>query len=513
MGEARRGMAGNLVANQLGFVLPVIITFFLSPFVVHTLGDDLYGLWSIIVSFTGHYSILTLGVQSAATRYIAWAAGKGDGKAMSRTVSSSMAMMLAAAALTMVVGAGFSLALGRWFEVPDGELRTAQIACLLVAVTAAVNFGTAVFACILTAHQRFDTLNVVRTGAFALRAALTVVLLTQGFRIEGLAFLGLATMVVSGLVFWVLARRQAGGWRVSPSLVDRETVRTLLGFGLKSFVGTTGMMFKYQLDLVLVGLFLSPADIAMYSLGSTLLVYVLQFAHSLVHVFEPWATQRFARDGVEGLRGLFLSGSAFFYTIGGLLVGGALVFARPFYSLWIDPEHVQAGTIFTILVVPMFFTMGARFGHAFLVAMARIGTFNLVGLAAGVAKVGLAAVLIPRLGVEGAAWASVGPFVVAEGIWFVPFIARVLGISAWRIVVGSMGRGVVVGAVTWGAGTGIVALLPPGSWGSLAAGVAGTAVAGLLVALAILPRHLGDVDWRAALVRRLRALGSGEAAG
>jgi O-antigen/teichoic acid export membrane protein len=270
------------------------------------------------------------------------------------------------------------------------------------------------------------------------------------------------------------------------------------------------MLLKYQLDLVLVGLFLSPRDIAMYSLGSTLLVYVVQFVHALVHVFEPWATQRFARDGVEGLRGLFLSGSAFFYALGGLLVGGALVFARPFYSLWIDPEHAQAGTILTILIGPMFFTMGARFGHAFLVAMNRIGTFNVVGLVAGLAKIGLAAVLIPRLGVEGAAWASVAPFFVAEGVWFVPFISRVLGVPAWRLVVGSMGRGLVVGLAAWGAGLGIARVLPPESWGTLGAGVVVTALVGGLVSLGILPRLLGDLDWRAAVVRKLRALRGGE---
>ncbi|MCA9753501.1 MAG: hypothetical protein KC591_15005, partial [Gemmatimonadetes bacterium] len=106
MAEASRSrMFTNLAANQLGFVLPVVITFFLSPFVVHTLGDDIYGLWSLIVSFTGHYSILTLGIQSAATRYVAYAAGRGERDAMNKTVSSSLAMLMPAAALTMLVGA------------------------------------------------------------------------------------------------------------------------------------------------------------------------------------------------------------------------------------------------------------------------------------------------------------------------------------------------------------------------------------------------------------------------
>ena len=44
-----------------------------------------YGLWSLVVSFTGHYGLLTLGVQSAATRYVAHAhALAGAGRAPGR---------------------------------------------------------------------------------------------------------------------------------------------------------------------------------------------------------------------------------------------------------------------------------------------------------------------------------------------------------------------------------------------------------------------------------------------
>ncbi|MCA9753299.1 MAG: polysaccharide biosynthesis C-terminal domain-containing protein, partial [Gemmatimonadetes bacterium] len=312
------------------------------------------------------------------------------------------------------------------------------------------------------------------------------------------------------IVFALAARRQAGEWAIGRRWIDRESIRTLFGYGVKSFVGTTGMLLKYQTDLFLVGLFLAPADIAMYSLGATLLTYVVQFVHTLVHVFEPWATQRYARDGVEGLRGLFLSGSSFFYALGGLLVGGILVFARPFYSLWIDPEHVQAGSILMVLSIPIFFTMGARFAHAFLVAMARIGTFNVVGLVAGLAKVALAVVLIPRYGLSGAAWSAVLPFVVAEGLWFVPFISRVLGVSAWRVLFGSIGRGVLVGLVTFGAGIGATRWIDPSSWLRLAAGVALAGAAGLVLAWGVLPRRLGDLDWRRAVARKLGLRTPGE---
>ena len=504
-------MLTNLIANQAGFVLPVVITFFISPFVVHTLGDEMYGIWSLIVSFTGHYSMLTLGIQGAATRYVAFAAGKQDQQAMDRTISSSAAMLLPAALLTTLVGLILAVFLGDWFNIPDTELGKAQIACILVALTAAMNFGTAVFACILTAFQRFDTLNLVRTGGFVVRSALTVVLLMGGFKIVGLAWLGLIVMVVSAIIFWVLAKVQAPGWKIRPSLVDRATVGTLFGYGLKSFVGVAGMMLKYQIDLLLIGAFLRPEDIAMYSLGSTLLTYVIQFLHSVVHVFEPAATQRYAKDGLEGIRGFFFSGSSFFYALGGILVGGAMVFSNDFFALWISPEHTQAGDVLKVLMVPVFFAMGARFGHAFLVATARIGEFNGAGLIAGVAKVALAVYLIPKVGLMGAAWATLVPLVVVDGVWFVPFIGRILGVSPWAILFQSIGRGVVVTAVTWGAGLGVVQWIPVTSWGSLGLGVAVTGLAGLVTTYVILPKEVAGIRWRSELWRRLRGRGSGEA--
>lgn len=505
-------MLTNLIANQAGFVLPVIITFFISPFVVHTLGDEMYGIWSLIVSFTGHYSMLTLGIQGAATRYVAYAAGKQDQEGMDRTISSSAAMLLPAALLTTLVGVVLAIFLGDWFDVPDTELGKAQIACILVALTAAMNFGTAVFACILTAFQRFDTLNLVRTGGFVVRSALTVVLLMGGFQLVGLAALGLVIMVVSAIIFWVLAKVQAPGWRLRPSLVDGGTVKSLFSYGVKSFVGVAGLMLKYQVDLILIGAMKLPAtDIAMYSLGSTLLTYVIQFLHSVVHVFEPAATQRFAKSGLEGIRGFFLSGSSFFYALGGILVGGAMVFANDFYALWISPDHVQAGDVLKVLMVPIFFAMGARFGHSFLVATARIGEFNGAGLIAGAAKVALAVYLIPKVGLMGAAWATLVPLVVVDGVWFVPFIGRILGVSPWAILFQSIGRGVVVTAVTWGVGLGVVEWTPVTSWGSLGLGVALTGLAGLVTTYVILPKEVAGIRWRSELWRRLRGRGSGEA--
>ncbi|MGH2570703.1 MAG: lipopolysaccharide biosynthesis protein [bacterium] len=499
----RIGVRSNLVANQVGFVLPVLVTFFLSPYVVRTLGDTWYGLWSLIVSLTGHYSMLTLGVQSATTRYLAWAAGQGDATQTNRYVNAALWMLLPAAALCLLLGGVITGLLDSAFNVPAEHLRVAQFACLLVAVTSAVNFASATFSCILTAHQRFDTLNLVRTSAFVLRSALTFVLLLGGFGIVALAVLGLVVMAATGAAFWVLARVQVPGWSLSRRWVERESFRTLVAYGVKSFVGIAAQTLTYHFALLIIGVFMRPADITVYALASGLLYYVVQFVNAIVHVVDPYATQRYAREGVEGVRDLFLDGSAFMYVVGGSLVAGAVVFARPFFALWIDPEHAHCGTILVLLIVPQFFNTGSRFGHSILVAMAKIGKFNAMTLAGAIASVVLGIVLVRPWGTTGVAVGALVPMVVVDAVWFVPFIAGLLGEPAWRVWRRSIAKGLLVFGVGLAVGEAVARSVPPATWGGLALGAGLTAAACIVTGILVLPAEIGEYAWKARLRRPL----------
>ena len=54
--------ARNLFANWVGYGANLLVMFFMSPFVVHTLGDGTYGLWSLLMSITGYLGLVDVGV-------------------------------------------------------------------------------------------------------------------------------------------------------------------------------------------------------------------------------------------------------------------------------------------------------------------------------------------------------------------------------------------------------------------------------------------------------------------
>ena len=60
----------NLTANWIGYAVNLVVMFFMSPFVVHTLGNVDYGVWSLMVSLTGYLGLTELGTRAGIGRFI-----------------------------------------------------------------------------------------------------------------------------------------------------------------------------------------------------------------------------------------------------------------------------------------------------------------------------------------------------------------------------------------------------------------------------------------------------------
>ncbi len=66
-----RVIVRNIAANWIGFAVQVAVTFFLTPFVLHSLGSERYGVWMLIMSLTGYYGFFDLGFRASLTQHLA----------------------------------------------------------------------------------------------------------------------------------------------------------------------------------------------------------------------------------------------------------------------------------------------------------------------------------------------------------------------------------------------------------------------------------------------------------
>jgi len=55
--DLKKRIIRNVLSNWAGYSITTVVAFFISPFVVHTLGNMGYGIWVLVGSLTGYLGI------------------------------------------------------------------------------------------------------------------------------------------------------------------------------------------------------------------------------------------------------------------------------------------------------------------------------------------------------------------------------------------------------------------------------------------------------------------------
>src|SRR5262245_66564905 len=106
---SKRSIVLNAAARWFVFVGQIAIAFFMSPFLVHSLGDRRYGMWSLLESVLAYLMLLDLGVAASVVRFVARFEATRDRDSLNRVFSTSVCLSSAAgvAALVLAVGIAF----------------------------------------------------------------------------------------------------------------------------------------------------------------------------------------------------------------------------------------------------------------------------------------------------------------------------------------------------------------------------------------------------------------------
>src|SRR5437660_3833156 len=89
MGRARLLISGVFV-NWTAVAVSGMVSFLLSPFVVHRLGNIVYGVWVLANSSIAYMGLLDLGMRGAVGYFVAKYQARGDHLESSRAVSAAL---------------------------------------------------------------------------------------------------------------------------------------------------------------------------------------------------------------------------------------------------------------------------------------------------------------------------------------------------------------------------------------------------------------------------------------
>jgi O-antigen/teichoic acid export membrane protein len=425
----------NVVANWGGFAFAILLSFFLSPFVVRHLGNGAYGVWVLIVSMTGYLGLLDMGVRGAVTRYVAKFHTQADHKQANETASSAMMIFSLAGLFAIAISAGLGSAALNRLQIPESFHAQARSVLLIAGVTVAFSLVGGVYGGILVALQRFDLVNVIEVTTSGLRALATVIVLRRGGGITALALVQLGAGFLSGAANAILVAKFYPELRIRPSNANREHLRMIFSFSVYSFFLQVFSYLILYTDSLVIAAFLPVSFVTFFAIAGNLVTYARGLTRGISSTVTPLASRLEAAGDFSGLRRTALSSAS--YSTALMLPIGITFLLRgsSFIRLWMGSEYAElSGGVLWILSWMAIFSAGPAMGWAVVQGIGKHKPLVPVYLLESLVNLAMSIILVRKMGIFGVAWGTTIPNLLVCLIFWPWYMRRTLQIPIRQYV-------------------------------------------------------------------------------
>jgi len=416
----------NVSSSWFSLGVNILVGIFLSPFILHRLGNTAYGAWVLAFSVTGYYGLFDLGIRSSVIRYVSTYTSTNDIEGLSKLINTSLAGYTVIGAAAMMVTLVVSMYLGSLFRMPADFLPTARVLFLMVGTAVALGFPAGVFGGILEGLNRFYFVNATNLVSTLLRAMLIVLALTHGYGLLMVAFVTVALPLLGSLVRAVIVLRLLPlrfGWKY----LDRGSLREIASYSSVSFMLMIAYKLRFKTDEVILSTFLSVAAVTFFSNADRLVDYTVEVVSSLAQIFVPMSGQSDAKGDMDRLRKIFVAGNRACALIVFPITATLIVLGKSVITAWVGARYVTACyPVMLVLLIPSTFVLAQAASPRILYGMARHQTLAWVTGMEGIANVILSIILIRPYGIIGDALGTAIPLSCTT-LYFMPrHLCRIL---------------------------------------------------------------------------------------
>jgi O-antigen/teichoic acid export membrane protein len=344
----------NTLLNAGGTFVGVAVSILLTPFLIHHLGADAYGVWALATTLTfgvGYLSFADLGLEQAAVRYIAEARSTGDTDRMNSIWASTFVLLSGIALVLTPPLVLLSGPLVDLFSVPASLHSEAHVAFAFVLAQLVFELPSRAFSALFEGVQRYGLWQLTRLTQGLLLAGLMVWAVLAG---GGVGWLGIASFAGTAIAFLLgvaLAFLLVPEVRVSRGLVNRKTIRQLVGFGGQLLIFRILSSIYRPMDKTIIGIALSTAAVTTYDVAFKIYTSAALVQSLATSALVPVAA--YSREQPERLREMLLRGSNYTFAAAMPVATAAAVFAVPLIHTWIGPELLDAVTPTRLLLIAL----------------------------------------------------------------------------------------------------------------------------------------------------------------
>ena len=360
----KKQLSINLIANMASYSVNIIISFFLTPYLIRVLGKEAYSFYPIANNFVQYMGIVTTALNSMASRFITIEISKKNIAQANIYYSSVFHANILLSAILLVPMSLAVVFLEKLLNIPVDLILSIKVLFVLVFISMLINIVTSVFSVAVFAKNRID----LRSLADVIHAILKLVLYLVCFYlfVPNIIYVGVTAVVLAIVTFLMHLRYTKillPEVEISPKYFQAVAVKEMLSSGVWNSVNQIGSALMFSLSIVYCNVLIGADAGGEYSIIQTIPNFINGIISTLAAVFIPSATQTYATKTIDEVVSEIKMSQRVMGIITNVPIVVFLVIGVDFYRLWVPGEdsmrlHIlSALTIFHLLFIGVTWTI------------------------------------------------------------------------------------------------------------------------------------------------------------
>lgn len=401
----------GIILSYISIFLAVTISLFYTPYLIRSLGQEQYGLYSLINTVIVYFTVFDFGFGNAIIRYSAQYRAVGDKESQKKLNGMLLVLYIIIGIFVALFGVILALNTEFVFRGLTGEEASIMKVLTLIAVfNVSISFPFTVFRSLMQAYEKFILMRVLDIARHIINPIIIILILSLGYKAIGVVLATTIITIIMNLFRMVYCFVKLEIKFKIP--LCRKEWKLLKGVSIYSFFVFLNIIFDrlfWNSGHIILGIVQSSIAIAIFGLSNQIIHYYMLFSTSMTSVFLPQISQIVAKEKencMQKLSDLFIKTGRLQFYLMGLLLTGFIFFGRQFINLWAGEEYQLSYYVALIMMIPFTVDLIQNVGISILQGLNKHRFRSIAYLIIAVINTGISIPLAIRWGAIGSAVAT-----------------------------------------------------------------------------------------------------------
>ena len=414
MNQIKAGAILNYVIIGLNTLVGLAYT----PYMLRCLGQNEYGLYSLVASIIAYLTILDFGFGNAIVRYTA--KFRAEGKKQEQWEMFGMFLIVYSIIGLIAIGGGLAL----YFNVDSlfdrtmtaSDLNQARTMMLLLTFNLAFTFPLSIFGSIITAYENFVFQRIVSILRIILSTGVLILVLAIGYKAVALVVVQTVFNLLT-LIINLLYCKKKLKIHIIFGKFDIPFIKEISIYSFWIFLNAIMDKIYWGTGQFVLGAVSGTIAVAIFSVAILLEQMYMTFSTAISSVLLPKITAMVANSkSNKEISDLFISTGRLQCLVMTFVLCGFIVFGQQFIEIWAGSGYSVSYVITLIFFSSLFIPLIQNTGITILQARNQMKFRSLLYLVISIVSLVFQIVLAKTYGAVGCAIAIGAALIIGQGI-------------------------------------------------------------------------------------------------